>query len=93
MKHLVAVSRTSGPLRADILGTRAFVGLLTELMVLISGVSQLLQEKLNKDPSTTHVVIDEVDTDNWGVGHESVSHMRARLLVEANRKKEQVQQK
>ena len=60
---------------------------------LISGVSQLLQEILNKDPSTTHVVIDEVDTDNWGVGHESVSQMRARLLLEANRKKEQVQQK
>ncbi len=60
---------------------------------LISGVSQLLQEILNKDPSTTHVVIDEVDTDNWGVGHESVSKMRARLLLEVNRKREQVQQK
>ncbi len=43
MKHLVAVSRTSGPLPADILGTRAFVGLLTELMELISGVSQVLK--------------------------------------------------
>ena len=31
---------------------------------LISGISQLLQEILNKDPGTTHVVIDEVDTDN-----------------------------
>ena len=60
---------------------------------LISGVSQLLQEILNKDPSTTHVVIDEVDTDNWGIGHESVSQMRTRLLLEANRKREQVQQK
>ena len=43
---------------------------------LISGASQLLQDVLNKDPSTTYVVIDEVDTDNWGVGHESVSEMR-----------------
>ena len=43
---------------------------------LISGVSLLLQEVLNKDPSTTYVVIDEVNTDNWGVGHESVSEMR-----------------
>ena len=60
---------------------------------LISGISQLLQEILNKDPGTTHVVIDEVDTDNWGVGHESVSQMRARLLLEADRKREQVQQK
>jgi len=43
---------------------------------LISGVSQLLQEILNKDPGSTYVVIDEVNTDNWGVGHESVSEMR-----------------
>ncbi len=60
---------------------------------LISGISQLLQEILNKDPSTTHVVIDEVDTDNWGVGHESASQMRARLLLEADGKIDQVQQK
>ncbi len=43
---------------------------------LISGASHLLQEVLNKDPGSTHVVIDEVNTDNWGVGHESVSEMR-----------------
>ena len=43
---------------------------------LINGASQLLQEVLNKDPSTTYVVIDEIDLDNWGVGHESVSEMR-----------------
>ena len=60
---------------------------------LISGASQLLQKVLNKDPSTTHVVIDEVDTDNWGIGHESVSQMRARLLLESDRKREQVRQK
>ena len=60
---------------------------------LISEASQLLQKVLNKDPSTTHVVIDEVDTDNWGIGHESVSQMRARLLLESDRKREQVRQK
>jgi len=43
---------------------------------LISGASQLLREILNKDPGSTYVVIDEVNTDNWGVGHESVSEMR-----------------
>ncbi len=43
---------------------------------LISGASQLLQEILNKDPGSTYVVIDEVNTDNWGVGYESVSEMR-----------------
>ena len=33
---------------------------------LIRGVTQLLAEVLGKDPSTTMVVIDEVDVDNWG---------------------------
>jgi len=53
----------------------------------------LLQEILNKDPSTTYVVIDEIDMDSWGVGHESVSQMRARMLLESDRKREQVRQK
>ena len=35
---------------------------------LISGVTQLLVRVLDKNPATTHVVIDEVDLDNWGVG-------------------------
>jgi 4-oxalocrotonate tautomerase len=35
---------------------------------LIAGVSALLQRVLDKDPSRTHVVIDEVDLENWGVG-------------------------
>ncbi|MEZ5957510.1 MAG: 4-oxalocrotonate tautomerase family protein [Hyphomonadaceae bacterium] len=40
---------------------------------LIKGATELLQRVLNKDPATTVVVIDEVDTDNWGVGGESVT--------------------
>ena len=31
---------------------------------------------LNKDPQRTHVVIDEIDTDNWGVGGEPVTELR-----------------
>jgi 4-oxalocrotonate tautomerase len=50
---------------------------------LISGTSQLLQKVLNKDPSTTYVVIDEVDADNWGVGDESVTQLRARQQDES----------
>lgn len=34
----------------------------------IAGVTDLLVDVLGKDPSTTHVVIDEVPLDNWGVG-------------------------
>lgn len=43
---------------------------------LIQGVTQLLHEVLNKDPQLTHVTIDEIDTDNWGVGGEQVTEIR-----------------
>ncbi|MDF1526338.1 MAG: 4-oxalocrotonate tautomerase family protein [bacterium] len=43
---------------------------------LIKGATDLLVKVLNKDPATTVVVIDEVDTDNWGIGGESVSNRR-----------------
>ena len=45
---------------------------------LISGVTQLLQETLNKNPETTVVIIDEVCTDNWGIGGELVTDRRNR---------------
>jgi 4-oxalocrotonate tautomerase len=43
---------------------------------LIQGVTQLLVDVLNKNPETTVVVIDEVDTDNWGIGGQSVTARR-----------------
>lgn len=43
---------------------------------LIHGVTQLLHEVLNKDPQLTHITIDEIDTDNWGVGGEQVTEIR-----------------
>jgi 4-oxalocrotonate tautomerase len=43
---------------------------------LISGATRLLQEILGKNPATTVVVIDEVDTDNWGIGGETVTARR-----------------
>ncbi len=45
---------------------------------LIRGVTQLLAEVLGKNPTTTVVVIDEVDTDNWGIAGESVTSRRKR---------------
>lgn len=45
---------------------------------LIKGATELLQRVLNKNPATTVVVIDEVDTDNWGVGGESVTARSAK---------------
>ena len=43
---------------------------------LIEGTTQLLVDVLNKNPQTTFVVIDEVDTDNWGIGGQSVTTLR-----------------
>ena len=39
-----------------------------EKAALIKGVSQLLLDVLKKPLESTFVVIDEVDTDNWGWG-------------------------
>ncbi|MFO7595283.1 MAG: 4-oxalocrotonate tautomerase family protein [Desulfocurvibacter africanus] len=43
---------------------------------LIRGVTELLRDVLGKNPATTVVVIDEVDTDNWGIGGETVTIRR-----------------
>lgn len=43
---------------------------------LITGATQLLVDVLGKNPKTTFVIIDEVDTDNWGIGGQSVTDMR-----------------
>jgi 4-oxalocrotonate tautomerase len=43
---------------------------------LIKGVTDLLVKVLNKNPRTTVVVIEEVETDNWGIGGETVTAIR-----------------
>ena len=43
---------------------------------LIAGATKLLVDVLGKNPATTVVVIDEVDTDNWGIGGEVVTKLR-----------------
>ena len=45
---------------------------------LIRRATQLLVDVLGKNPKTTVVVIDEVDTDNWGIGGEPVTVIRKR---------------
>ncbi len=45
---------------------------------LIKGATILLQNVLGKNPQTTVVVIEEVDTDNWGIGGESITVIRKR---------------
>ena len=41
---------------------------------LIEGTTQLLVNVLNKNPKTTHVVIEEIPIDNWGVDAKQYSN-------------------
>ena len=43
---------------------------------LIRGATQLLVDILGKNPQTTVVTIDELDTDNWGVAGETITARR-----------------
>jgi 4-oxalocrotonate tautomerase len=45
---------------------------------LIEGTTKMLQDILGKNPQTTVVVIEEVDTDNWGIGGETITDRRKR---------------
>jgi 4-oxalocrotonate tautomerase len=45
---------------------------------LIEGVTKLLENILGKNPQTTVVVIEEVSTDNWGLGGETITARRKR---------------
>ncbi|KAE8754990.1 4-oxalocrotonate tautomerase family protein [Paraburkholderia sediminicola] len=45
---------------------------------LIKGATDLMVRVLHKDPAATFVVIEEIDTDNWGWGGESITDIRAR---------------
>jgi len=43
---------------------------------LIKGVTSLLHSVLNKRPETTFVIIDEVQTEDWGIGGLPVEEFR-----------------
>ncbi|MCP3899872.1 MAG: 4-oxalocrotonate tautomerase family protein [Desulfobacteraceae bacterium] len=45
---------------------------------LIQGATKLLKDVLGKNPQTTVVVIEEFETDNWGIGGETVTVRRKR---------------
>jgi 4-oxalocrotonate tautomerase len=47
---------------------------------LIKGVTDLLVEVLGRGQATTVVVIEEIDTDNYGIGGETVTARRERGL-------------
>ena len=43
---------------------------------LVERTTQLLVDVLDKDPATIHIVIDEVEVDNWGVHGQLYSELR-----------------
>ena len=43
---------------------------------IIKGVTDVLHNVLNKNPESTYVVFEEIPTDNWGVGGQSMSERR-----------------
>ena len=45
---------------------------------LIRQTTDMLVNVLDKEPERTFVVIEEVDTDNWGIAGKTVTHHRAR---------------
>jgi 4-oxalocrotonate tautomerase len=48
---------------------------------LIKGVTDLITNVLNKDPKLTHVVIQEVELDDWGFAGEQVSVLREKGIT------------
>jgi len=44
----------------------------------IAEITATLERVLGKDPVLTHIVIDEVDTDNWGWRGETTTAIRSR---------------
>lgn len=43
---------------------------------LIAEFTQILSNKLDKNPDTTIVIIEEIATDNWGIAGETVTKRR-----------------
>jgi 4-oxalocrotonate tautomerase len=46
----------------------------------IKEITETMQRVLNKDPQLTHIVIEEVDTDNWGyAGMTTTEYRKTRI--------------
>ncbi|EPC9515056.1 2-hydroxymuconate tautomerase family protein [Campylobacter upsaliensis] len=43
---------------------------------LIQGVTELIAKILNKNKASTVIIIDEINTDNYGLGGESITQVR-----------------
>jgi 4-oxalocrotonate tautomerase len=65
-------------------GTAPGAGSVTaaEKAALIKGATMLLQDVLKKPPESTFVIVEEVDTDNWGWGGLPALEYRKKLAAE-----------
>ena len=62
----IRITREQKPITAD------------QKAALIKGVTDLLVDVIDRGPKTTVVVIDEIDTDNYGVGGETITARRSK---------------
>ena len=49
--------------------------------LLINGVTNLINEVLGKNKSTTVVIIEEINTDNYGLGGKSITNLRKKWAL------------
>lgn len=49
--------------------------------LLINGVTNLINEVLGKNKSSTVVIIEEIDIDNYGLGGKSITNLRKKWAL------------
>jgi len=50
---------------------------LDEKRLLIERITDVMKEVLGKNPETTHIIIEEVPPENWGLRGKTVANIRA----------------
>lgn len=53
----------------------------TQKQQLIAGITKLITDILGKDPNLTHIVIQEIELDDWGFAGEQVSAFREKGII------------
>ncbi|MDN3692402.1 4-oxalocrotonate tautomerase family protein [Chryseobacterium tructae] len=48
---------------------------------LMKGITDLITDVLNKDPHLTHIVIQEIELDDWGYAGDQVSVLREKGIT------------
>ncbi|HXV22293.1 MAG TPA: 4-oxalocrotonate tautomerase family protein [Desulfuromonadales bacterium] len=48
-----------------------------EKSLVIARITDVMREVLGKNPETTHVIIEEVPAENWGLRGKTVANIRA----------------